>query len=452
MENKKVSVLDMMRARDLRVEKQSKLISKYNKPLISFTMNIAGEIKNSKLILRGFEHGIKTLKLKLEISKIDILHEEITNDFTGNEAFFVVDEDANIIKKICVELEDYDELSRLYDIDVIDTHFYKLERKHLRKCLMCDRAAKECAGRRTHSVSELVDKTNQILNESFQKIDANYLASQAVRALLFEALATPKVGLVDRNSSKSHSDMDIFTFVSSSVSLYNYFFEAASFSLKFKDMEYNEFFRELQKLGKRAELTMFAATKGVNTHKGAIFSLGLLCGACGRLGYEKWSDFKLILKECSKIAKGIVKNELEDKLKNSSDEVKKGTFGEKIYKKYGISGVRGQAEGGYLSVLNYGMPKFESCIKRGMSLNDAGCIALLDIISATMDTNMIKRSDYESFLNEKKRLKKMLELEPYPSMATIKELDIEYTNRGLSPGGSADLLAMCYMLYFISED
>ena len=147
-----------------------------------------------------------------------------------------------------------------------------------------------------------------------------------------------------------------------------------------------------------------------------------------------------------------MKNELENKFKNSSNEVKKGTFGEKIYKKYGISGVRGQAESGYLSVLNYGMPKFKSCIKKGKSLNDAGCIALLDIISATMDTNMIKRSDYESFLNEKKRLRKMLELEPYPSMATIKELDIEYSNRGLSPGGSADLLAMCYMLYFISND
>ena len=125
------------------------------------------------------------------------------------------------------------------------------------------------------------------------------------------------------------------------------------------------------------------------------------------------------------------------------------TAGERIYAAYGITGVRGQAEAGFPAVLEVGLPILRQGLSKGLSFNDAGCVTLLHLIAATDDTNLIHRSNRQTQLEISKRIAAMLRDNPFPAMETILELDKEFIRKNLSPGGSADLLAVTYFLFFL---
>ena len=96
-----------------------------------------------------------------------------------------------------------------------------------------------------------------------------------------------------------------------------------------------------------------------------------------------------------------------------------------------------------------GLPVLKAGLKQGLSLNDAGCAALLHLLSSTDDTNLIHRSDRQTQLQLRQEIAALLEKDPYPTPDTIRALDQDFIRRNLSPGGSADLLAMCYFLLFL---
>ncbi len=443
-----VTVLDMLDARDRRAAKQRELSQKYENPLISFTMNVAGPIKNTPLIRRGFTEGLRLLKNQLRAAGIPLLYMEEICEFTGNEALLAADTSPETLKKITSEIEDADSLGRLFDMDVIRPDGTKVDREELgfptRTCLICGRPAKDCARNRTHTVSELQEKTREILADSIRAIDAETAANLAVRSLLFEAATTPKPGLVDRANAGSHKDMDIFTFMSSASALMPYFRSCALAGMDTRDLPAPETFKRLQVLGRRAEGAMYEATNGVNTHKGAIFSVGIMCGALGRLPRELWGDPECVLSECAAETAGLA----EGYLPHLTEETAR-TAGEKLYVKHGIRGVRGQAEDGFPAVLKHGLPVLEEGLTRGLSLNDAGCAALLHMMVNETDTNMIKRSDlvtYDKVINE---VRTLLERDPFPGKEVIAALDEKFIGMNLSPGGTADLLAMTYFLHFL---
>jgi triphosphoribosyl-dephospho-CoA synthetase len=205
-----------------------------------------------------------------------------------------------------------------------------------------------------------------------------------------------------------------------------------------------EAFEKLRFRGRTAEQEMYDATGGVNTHKGAIFSLGLLCGAAGRLsGQER--NAQQLLQLCSEMVRGITDRELRQQ--NKAD-----TNGKRLYSHYGVTGIRGQAENGFPAVLEHGLPVFRAGIAKGLSVNDAGCAALLHLIANTQDTNLMARSDLLTQQQLAAELGRILEKEPYPGAETLQKLDREYTERNLSPGGSADLLAVTYFLHFLEQE
>ena len=136
---------------------------------------------------------------------------------------------------------------------------------------------------------------------------------------------------------------------------------------------------------------------------------------------------------------------------NLSSETAK-TAGQKLYLQYGITGVRGQAEAGFPAVLNVGLPKLEAALAAGKSINEAGCAALLAMLANTVDTNMIHRGGYELAKETAEEISALLEKEPFPSKETIETLNEEFVQKNLSPGGTADLLALVYMLHFLKEE
>ena len=192
---------------------------------------------------------------------------------------------------------------------------------------------------------------------------------------------------------------------------------------------------------------MFAVTGGVNTHKGAIFSMGILCGALGRLPREQWHRSDVIFDECAELTKGIVVSDFSGLTEDAAV-----TVGQKLYLRYQITGVRGQMESGLPAVRNAGLPILKEGISRGLSLNDAGCSALLALMVASTDTNLIARSDMETYKKTVAKIREVLDKNPFPDHTILKQLDRKFIEMNLSPGGSADLLAICYLFYFLENE
>ena len=446
-----VSLREMLDARERRVRRQRQLLGQYKMPLICFTMNIAGPVKNSPLIRRGFDMGKRLLRQQLMVSKIKVLHFEETRENTGCEAFFVLDCDAHAAKQATVIIEDHTGAGRLFDMDVLRPDGSKVQRQELhldaRKCLICGNTAQICARSRAHTVAQLQEKTTALLESALTRYDARRTAQLACQALLYEVAATPKPGLVDRLNNGSHGDMDFFTFQASAAALWPYFETCAGIGAETRELSPEETFGRLRIPGMLAEGEMLRATGGVNTHKGAIFSLGILCAALGRLSWDFADKPQLLLWECSRMAAGLVAKDFA----GLTAETAKST-GEKLYLRHGITGVRGQAEAGFPAVLNVGLPKLEESLEKGLSLNDAGCAALLAMIASAVDTNLIARSDYETQQRIARETAVLLEKDPFPGEEALKQMDADFIEKNLSPGGSADLLAMTYFLHLLKKD
>ena len=442
-----VSLTEMLEAREKRAWQQRELLRR-GRTMICFTMNIAGPIKNSPLIGSGYDLGKRLLLGQLDVAGVAVSDFEEVREKTGNECILLVDAEPLTVKAITAELEDHAPVGRLFDMDVLRPDGSKVERQELglpgRKCLLCGESAQVCARSRKHSVAELQAKTREILQEAVDEWDSREAARLACQALLYEVAITPKPGLVDRENSGSHRDMDFFTFQASAAALQPYFAQCVRIGRQGGAPE--ETLRALRLPGKLAEAEMRRATVGVNTHKGAIFSMGILCGALGRLDRESWGNPDRILDECAAMAKGIVSEDYRDLTPETAK-----TAGQKLYLRYGITGVRGQAEAGFPAVREAGLPTLEAALAAGKNINEASCAALLALLVHTADTNMIHRGGFDGMQQATLEVREILDRENFPSRETLESLDKRFIEKNLSPGGSADLLALTLFLHFLRE-
>ena len=447
MEEREVTLSEVLEARERRAARQRELLDEYHTPLVSFSMNIAGPIKNNALIRRGFRLGESRLRGQLARVGAQCVRAESVDLPSGGEGLYVVDIDAATLKTLAEEVEDYGDIGRLFDMDVLSPDGVKLERALPRRCLICGGEAKACASRRIHTVAELQAKTNEILQSALEKYDAETVGNLACRALLYEVCVTPKPGLVDRDGNGSHSDMDIYTFLRSASALAPYFTECARTGRRTAGLAARETFAKLRLAGKMAEGVMLSATGGVNTHKGAIFSMGLVCGAAGRLDRDAWRSPERVLSEAAAIVKGLSAHDFADLTPGNAV-----THGQKLYLRHGVTGIRGEAEAGFPAVLRYGLPVLDNGLAMGKSPDEAGAAALLSMLARTVDTNMLARNGGDIPESVTAELSATLDATPYPDTETLRKLDAEFIRRNLSPGGSADLLSLCWMLRFLREE
>lgn len=433
-----VTLAQILQSREDRVQRQEQLRREYHVPIISFTMNIAGPVKTSALIERGFREGLAGLEQALPDSSI--LHRETRVDVTGCQAMYAVSMDATKLKDICVEIEESSLLGRLFDLDVLSENGSKLSRKELRGCIVCGAPGRGCAAGRLHAISELQTATRRILAEYFAQTDQKRIASLAVNSLLEEVNTTPKPGLVDRRNNGSHRDMNIDTFAASAHSLFPYFRECVQIGQRTAHQLPEQTFPPLRRAGIAAEETMFRATGGINTHKGAIYSMGILCAALGRL----WTPEKhpiphtRLLSTCANIA-GL---SVTEDFSTAGD----ATAGLRLYRKLGLTGIRGEAALGFPSLLTIGLPVFLEAQKHGKSREEAGIITLLHLISRVQDTNLFHRGGPEGAAWAAESAQELLSCSLYPEESQITALDDAFIARNLSPGGCADLLALTFFL------
>lgn len=430
---------EILEARERRAERQKQLLAQYGKSLVCFTMNIPGPIKYDALVAEGFRIGCEKLEAQLGAMGYPVAYSQRLPRHTGCEAFYVVDAAPEKVKELTVAIEEESPLGRLFDMDVLSVDGQKLERGIERKCLLCDASARVCGPKRAHSAQQLRARATEILLEAIRSRQSRELGALASQALLYEACTAPKPGLVDRLGTGSHNDMDIFTFMASIAALQPYFADCARYGMEGKSFE------ALRHLGREAQGVMEKATGGVNTHKGAIFTLGVLCYAAGSLEREQRAEPELICTGAAALCAGIT-----DELKNLTEETAH-TAGERLYLSHGITGIRGQAAEGFPAVLHTGLPVLEEGIALGFSLERAGCGALLAMLTATADTNLIARSDRETAAAITRQVALLIAKDRYPDRQTLEALDEVFVSKNLSIGGTADLLAATYFLYLLKQ-
>lgn len=446
-----VELWQVLARREGRANRQRELLAAYHRPLVWFTMNIAGPVKTSPRIRRGFRLGCKWLEQQWLRVHAHVVYKEEYHGPTGEEAGYVVDLDPLQVKELTLELEEETPLGRLFDMDVLTPDGRKVERQELgrpeRRCLLCGGPARVCARSRAHTLAALQQATAALLEKTLMEYDTHKAAELTCRALLYEVATTPKPGLVDCDNNGSHRDMDLFTFLNSTSALWPYFARCTALGRETAALPPEQTFARLRGPGQMAENAMFGATHGVNTHKGAIFTLGAVCAALGRLPSTAWCDPEMVLREVAAMAQGLVARAFSGLTPTAAR-----TAGQKLYLQYRLAGVRGELEAGLPAVQEIGLPALERGLAQGKTLPEAGAVALLAILAGTTDTNLIARSNRQTQQAVSAQVAHLLHSNPFPGKTALKRLDRQFIAQNLSPGGSADLLAVCYLLYFLKTE
>lgn len=272
---------------------------------------------------------------------------------------------------------------------------------------------------------------------------ARAVGNLAAEALKRELDLTPKPGLVDRNNSGAHRDMDHGTFRASVRAIAPWFPAFFQRGHRHHAVDALAFLPLIRDDGRACEAAMFAATGGVNTHKGSVFSFGLLCAAAGRLhGRHDELEADAVCAEVARICAGLVDRELAATDRNQ-------TAGEKLFRRHGLTGARGEAESGFVTARTYGVAPYRHARSRGLDDEHALQETLLHLMAHNPDTNVVSRGGLGGLDRVQRRARQLLE-HPFPTAALRVEqlaaFDQELIACNLSPGGSADLLAVSWFL------
>lgn len=269
---------------------------------------------------------------------------------------------------------------------------------------------------------------------------ASMLASLAVGALLDEAALAPKPGLVDARGSGAHTDLTLALMRTSAHSLRPAFAAMAAAALEagVPDQSLRE---RLGALGREAEVTMMAATRGINTHRGAIWCLGLLVGAAALASTH---DTRTVAAIAAAIAGHADRHR----------PAHTGNKGELACRVYGVSGARGQAEAGFPHVMHHGLPTLHASRARGDAEPSARLNALLAIMATLDDTCVLARAGREGLAHMQAGAAAVLEAGGVGTVCgrrQLRALEAGMLARRASPGGAADLLAATLFLDRLSS-
>lgn len=244
------------------------------------------------------------------------------------------------------------------------------------------------------------------------------LGQLAANALLNELDTTPKPGLVDQADCGAHSDMDLPLMYLSIKTLRPHFTDMARLgfvsTLPASD--------DVIKTGIRAEHDMMQATGGVNTHRGAIFSLGLTTIAAAHLLHTQ---------------EQICPDKLQMTIAALAEHIHPATdsHGQRAVKATGVDGALATAQKGYPMLFTQWLPTYQSLAGDNYRCHRT----LLSIMSSLDDTNIIHRAGPDAARQVKRQAKQLLD---GFSLNALRELNREYIAQNISPGGAADMLAM----------
>jgi len=424
---------------------------------LSLTLNIPGYPKSNKLLSYFFSNVLEDLVIYLQANRIyiDKKNEIWTTDEAGD--FYLVpltlnkNTELNDLKQLTEFFEEKHKLGRLIDIDIFDKYAKPVSSGKEKPCYFCGKySAISCMRNKRHSYQEIrnkiFDDISLLLEDKTKENLINKISGLAQRALLYEISISNKPGLVCFEGPGAHKDMNFFSFLNSTTALSPFFKEFCTLGYDYTGT-LKSVLPKIREIGLRAEKAMFSTTDQANTHKGIIFLFGISLFASTKIISENTYFSEIIFQETvKKIGKNLVKNELDP-----LDDPK--THGEEVFKQYGKigAGIRQEIETGLATIFQTAIPYLSENLKPEIykdqiQLQKILLHGLLLIMSKNNDTNILYRSNLEK-LNHIKELSKR-------SISDPEAYDLLYNfcnkNR-LSPGGSADLLAISLFLHFIKE-
>ena len=258
------------------------------------------------------------------------------------------------------------------------------------------------------------------------------IAAVAKASLLAELHTWPKPGLVSHIDSGSHADMDASSFEASAEAIAPYFTALAAAGARQAAMP------ALREIGLRAESAMLAATRGANTHRGAIFGLGLLCAAAGAAGAQ----------EPAHALANIVRVRWSRSILRGPIPLR--SHGTEAWRRFGAGGARAQAAAGFPHVLEVALPALR--LARSEVPNDPEAWrvqAFFALLETVEDTNLLFRGGAAGLRFAQQAAGNFLAqggiTQPFwrERAASVHH---DFVARRLSPGGCADLLAMALFL------
>lgn len=271
-----------------------------------------------------------------------------------------------------------------------------------------------------------------------------YIAAHlATRALKAELNTTPKPGLVDTHDSGAHRDMDHALMMRSIRAMHPYFVRLATLGYDSPKLPAHD---DIVRIGIEAEKAMFESTGGVNTYKGALFSMGLaVTAATYIIGRGKVATTT----HGKEYVPGDLLSATITQFANGFPDTS-GTHGSRA-KQLAQSGCSlksalDNAREGYTQLFGEWLPFYETRIKGDDSYVKHK--TLLRIMCDLDDTNIVYRTDYATMQQVKTQARHLLE---DFSEAGIEDMNLDFVGRNISPGGSADMLALVVFLFGITR-
>ena len=422
---------------------------------MSLSLNVPGFPKSNSTTNAFFSLCLIELKYYLNAHLVELqINKAIEKCDEAGDYFIVPCSNGNKslpwLKQICEEFEENHSLGRFIDVDLNDEKGNTISSGKSKLCFYChDKPAIECRRENTHDPEQLrsfmFSKMAGYCNLHRESTIVKQVSSIGLKALLYEISLTPKPGLVDKFSNGSHQDMNYQTFIDSSSAISPWFTELVGAGFAFQDSDLTIALPIIRNLGLRMESAMNEATGDVNTQKGIIFLMGLSLFACGKVFSQsdqfEAEQFRSVIRE---ICKDMVSNELIRPFQTNSIQTK--SHGESIYHQHGLSGARGEAESGFNTVFEFGLPSLTGVAK----LDDEAMIgSFLSIAANNSDTNILYRGGTHALSVFQSLCKTALENFNDQNYSAV----FDYCNKeNISPGGSADLLAVTIFVWSMMNE
>ena len=251
-----------------------------------------------------------------------------------------------------------------------------------------------------------------------------HLATEAMRAELF---TTPKPGLVDRHDNGAHRDMDLAIMGKSIDALLPYFTRLALYGFSNEEPAADE----VRRIGLEAERAMLDATCGVNTHRGALFAMGLTTLAAA------W---------CQAHEEEVEEQALRRLIKQVAGQFAPtaGTHGNDAVNAHRVMGALDFAKDGYMTLFNDWLPAYRRYLAE--DAETANHRLLLLIMSQLDDTNVIHRVGFDQAQQVKRESQELLD---NFDLSRMEQMNRDYIALNISPGGSADMVALTIFIHWI---
>jgi triphosphoribosyl-dephospho-CoA synthase len=264
----------------------------------------------------------------------------------------------------------------------------------------------------------------------------------AVRSLHAELVLYPKPGLVSPVDNGSHADMDAGLFMRSLFSLRHYFILMAHAGAQAAS------FDELKQYGMQAERRMLGTTKGINTHRGAIFSLGMLCAAAG------YCHGRMLPLSASNLRGVLLANWGADLLAHASPAVTSLSNGIRAQHLYAVNGARAEGAQGFPAVFEIGLPQLLQSLATGASASEAQLDALFQLMAQMSDTNVYHRGGADGAALVRQAAEQFMQSGGTAQTGwRSRALACHhlFVDRNLSPGGAADMLSATWFVYQLTR-